>query len=260
MAVIKAPQQTHDAIIAYENLALDATSITGTAPDTGFALANLFNYFTFDGYKPNASGTANVDITLSASAPCDYFAFYNQDLFEYGGTIKLQYWDGGGWVDCFSAYTPVDNSPQLITFTEVNSDQYRIVFDSPTAAILSCASFGKSLPIPYGLATSFASPHNGQQYVDISNISESGNFIGRSTYKEAVEFSVSTELLEYDWFRANWRPFMRHLERRPFWFKWSDTTYTDEAVFCWNNGKQSTPVFTGSQFMSFSLSLKGLVS
>ena len=229
MSVIQAPQQTHDAYFAYDNLALNALAITGTTPASGYPIANLFNYFTFDGYKPDTSGASNVDVNLSAANACDYFAFYNSNLADNGGSIVLQYWNGAAWVDCFAPYSPTDNAPQLFIFAEVSSDQYRILIDSTPASIVSVVSFGKSLPVPYGLTTSFASPHNAQQYRNRTNESETGNFIGRSVRKEAVPFTVSTELLQYDWMRDEWRDFLRHLERRPCFFKWSNTTYTDES-------------------------------
>ena len=261
MQVIRALDQVHDAFIAYDNLALSATAITPITEQVGYEAVNLFNYFTYDSYKPVNTGTGAVFIELGSAQACDYFAFYNQDYYLNSGTIDFEYWDGASWVGLIGGpYSPTDNSPQLFIFDEVSSDEFRIVIDSPVISALSCASFGKVLPIPFGLDTSFNSPHNSQQYHDTTNTSETGNFIGRSVYKEAIPYQISTELLQYDWFVDNWRPFTRHAERRPFWFKWSDTSYTDESVFCWTDGRVPTPSQTDAHFMSFTLPLKGLVS
>jgi len=257
--VVRALQQVHDPIIAFDNLALSASSITASSEEAGFNSANLFNYFTFDGWKPSAGGAQYVEIQLPNASPCDYFAFYNQNIFEDAGEIKLQYWDGSTFSDIVT-FSPLDNSPQLITFTEVTADLFRVSVTSTNPAIISCVSFGKYLSIPFGLETSFNSPHNAQHYFDKSNESETGNFIGRSVVKRAASFTIATQLLEYDWFREYWRPFIRHAERRPFWFKWSNSTYSDESVYCWNDGEIATPTPTGPHFMSFTIALKGLVS
>lgn len=261
MTVISAPQQLHDAYIAWQNHVLDAVSVTGPAAEPNYPVSSMFNYFTFDGFKPVSAGVSNVDITMTAPVNCDYFAFYNTDLFENSGSILLQYFDGAVFVDCFTAIAPTDNSPQLILFPEVSSDQFRIVIDSPvTASIVSAVTFGQVLQIPNGLGLSFNSPQNSQQYKITSNQSETGNFIGRSVRKEASPFNIGTELLQYDWFVANWRPFLRHAERRPFFFKWSDSTYSDESVFCWTEETINDPQWIDQHFMSFELALRGLVS
>jgi len=259
MELIRAPEQVHDAIIAYNNAASNAVSVTASSEDGDNFAANLFNYFTFDAWQPSAGGVQTVDVQLAAPVDCDYFAFYNQNIFSDGGSLSLQYFDGSVFVDLVT-YTPTDNSPQLLTFTPVNADLFRIVLNSTNPTAISAASFGLSLTIPYGLDIGFNSPHNAQQYSDVSNISETGNFIGRSVFKEAISYSVSTQLLQYQWFIDNWRPFLRHAERRPFWFKWSNSTYTDETVYTWNDGKIPTPTPTDPHFISFTLPLLGLVS
>lgn len=258
--VTRAPQQTHDALIAYSNAATTATSITATSTDGDNVASNMFNGFTFDGWKADAAGTQHVQINFTAPVTVDYFAYYNTDASENGATIKFQYSSGGGFVDAVSIL-PIDNSPQLSTFAPVSATAFRVVIENATSAtMISVASFGEFLPIPFGLENSFNSPHNSQQYSNITNASETGNFIGRSVRKQSSDFTVSTRLLQYDWFIQNWRPFIRHAERRPFFFKWSNSTYTDEAVYCWTVEKIQTPVFTDEHFMSFSLDLKGLVT
>lgn len=259
MTVIRAGQEIHDAYIGYENLASEAITLAGTAPAAGFAFANLFNWFTYDGYKSGSSGVSNVDVTLSGAKTCDYFAYYNTDLHDNGGNIRLQFWNGAIWVDSFAAHSPTDNAPFFIKFAQVSSDKYRIVIDSTPASIVSVVSFGNVTPIPYGLSSNFNSPHNAQQYKNITNESETGNFIGRSVRKGATPFNVSSELFEYDWMISTWRPFLRHLERKPCFFKWSDTTYTEESVFCWSEPDIATPSYSDGHFLNIDLSLRGLV-
>jgi hypothetical protein len=256
--VIRAPEQIHDPLIAYDNAARLATSITASTTDGDNVAANLFNSFTFDAWKPDAGGSQFVQVDFVSPVTVEYFAFYNTDAADNNATLKLQY-DAGGYVDAAS-YTPTDNSPQILTFAPVTSTSFRIVVDCATPCAISVASFGELLRIPFGLEISFLSPHNAQQYKSISNTSETGNFIGRSVQKQSTPFSISSRLLEYDWFVANWRPFIRSAERRPFFFKWSDTTYTDESVYCWTNDAIATPAQTDDHFLSFSLELRGLVS
>jgi hypothetical protein len=256
--VTRAPEQIHESIICYDNILKDASTITASFSSAGNPGA-AFNWFTFDGYQAVNNSENFIIIEFSQVRAVDYFAFYKTNAATIGSTITLQYEATPGNFSDIITVTPANESPQLVTFNAVNSDKFKIVFSAGSAPLfLGVASFGEALRIPFGLETTFNSPHNAQQYEIISNQSETGNFIGRSVRKAATPFNVSTNLLEYDWFVTNWRPFLRHIERRPFFFKWSDNFYNDETVFSWSAEKIATPVYTDNNFMSFSLDLFGL--
>ena len=257
MTVLRAPEQVHDAYVGWNNLGEGAT-ITTDSEAVGFDAANVADYFTWDFWKPSTGGTHYIEFQLAAAMPCDYVSVYAQDVHEQGGTVKLQYWNGAAFVDAAS-FVPDNAAPIFLLFNEVISDRFRIEVTAANPALLGVAMFGKSMIVPHGLKQGFASPHNAQLYRDVTNESETGNFLGRSVRKEAVEFSFGTELLEYDWFISDWRPFLRHAERKPFFFKWSNTTYTNESVWCWLSNRVSTPAFDDAHFSSIEIPCKGLV-
>ena len=257
MTVLRAPEQVHDAYIGYDNLGESAT-ITTDSEASGFSAANVSDYFTYDFWKPDTGGTHYIEFQLATASACDYFAMYAQDAHLQGGTVKLQYWDGVAFIDAVSM-VPSDGAPVFVLFTEISSDRFRLEVTAINPACVGVVMFGKAMPIPYGLKQGFASPHNAQLSRDVTNESETGNYIGRTIRKEAVPFSFGTELLQYDWFISDWRPFLRHAERKPFFFKWSNTTYTTESTWCWLSGRVSTPSFDDAHFSSIEVPCKGLV-
>ena len=266
MTVIRAVEQTPDTFIAYNNIMIDSNAVAFSATNTtaGFPATNILNYFSFDGFKPDDTLTScEIETTLQWNRDIDYIAIYNTTLNETNSTIELQHRTGGIWYTLVAPFSVNDdNAPTIKTFTKTSVVNFRILIDGYAVGdppIISVISVGAILPLENGLATSFASPYNAQRYESITNESESGNFIGRSVRKKAAPFTIETQLLQYDWMVDNWRDFVKHAERRPFFFQWSHTDYPDESIFCWTENNISTPTFDDSHFMTMSIQAKGLV-
>ncbi len=256
MTLVNTTEQKHESLIGWQNLGLDADSIVASTPNADHPASNLINYHQFD-YFLSAMGLVTVDFTLPASADCDYFAMYGVD-FSTNPTIAFQYFDGLAYQDLVTL-TPDSSDVVFEKFATVNATQFRLSINSPTdPTAIAMISFGKALVVPNGLAQGFESPHNAQQYRDQSNVSSQGIFLGRSVRKQSIPFEIATELVTYDWFIANWRPMLRHVERRPFFFKWSNNFYPSESVFAWTDGNIGTPRFTDTHFKSFSLQCRGV--
>ena len=151
---------------------------------------------------------------------------------------------------------PDDDSPIMVTFPEVTGSKFSFLFP-PFASVpeVAVAGIGKAAQITNGLKAGFEQPRNGWDYKTTNNISEMGVFLGRTRRKQAVNFNISTDGVDYDWLVDPWRELRDELLKHPFWFSWSHRY--DETVFAWTQGQQSTPSFEDQHWSKWSISAAG---
>lgn len=166
-------------IVGYENL-LENGAVVASSENADFPVENLFDWRTSDFFKPATFGTINIDLTLSGADAADYFAFYGHDLYDHGGTIKLQYHNGSSYVDCFSAITPTDNKPQLVTFSSQSATLWRVVITCTTVFSIAVVSFGARMTMERDLYIGWTPPKFGRATQLIDSTSDGGQFLGRS--------------------------------------------------------------------------------
>lgn len=89
------------------------------------------------------------------------------------------------------------------------------------------------------------------------NVTEEGQFAGRSVIRRGVVGAWTWQHLDKDWVRRKLYPFILAAEERPFFLLWRPETFPDEAVYCWTEGAPA-PVNMGlSGYMSFTLEAAG---
>lgn len=258
MSVVRAAAQDHGTYVLWNNVAESATVTTSSETTNGSAL-NAIDYYMADYWIPSSGGTHYIEFQLPSAQPVDYFFFYRQDIHSQGGTVKLQFWDGATFVDLVST-VPGGTEPEAHFFSETASDRFRVEVSSANPWRLGIVMFGKAMEIPNGLSQGFASPFNASETTNRTNETEAGNYIGRNTVKRAIPFSFGSELIEYQWLIDNWRPFVKHIEKKPFAFVWSRNVYSDEVAYCWSAEVIETPSFDDTHFSSFEVECRGVIS
>lgn len=250
---------TSAARLGFENL-LENGTVVASSEAAGFPVANVYDWRPSDFFKPASIASAvNITLTLSVADGADYFAFYNHNLHLTGGTIKLQWWNGSSWVDCFGAITPTDNSPRFISFTAQSSTQWRVVITATSIFSIACISFGTQLALEYGMYLNWTPPVLARDTKVINSQSDSGNFLGRSIISTGIKSSIILQGASDAWVRASWMPFVRHAEQKPFFFIPNITAYPLEAVFCWVEGQVPVPAHTNYGFMGVTVPIKGMI-
>lgn len=247
-----------NARLGYDNL-LEKGSVAASSQNPSFPVQNAYDWLTCDYFKPAASGTVYVEVSLTAPASADYFAFYGHDLYLRGGTIKLQYYNGTTYVDCFAAITPTDNRPQMVTFTSASSTKWRVVFTCTSVFSIAVISFGAQLPLERGIYLGWTPPRFSRATQIIDSMSDGGQFLGRSIIANGVTGSLVLNYATDAWMRASWLPFVRHAERKPFFFVPDIANYPDEAVFAMMDGNMAAPSQTGFGYMSGTFAIRGMV-
>lgn len=248
---------TSNARIGYVNL-LESGTVVASSEDAGFPVANSYDWLTSDFFKPSGGGTINITLTLGSPASADYFAFYNQNLYSLSGTIKLQYWNGSTYEDCFSAVTPTDNKPVFVSFDSQTSTQWRVVIVCASVFSIACISFGPQMALEYGMYMDWTPPALGRSTSLLNSLSDGGAFLGRSIIANGVKTSIDVKASDA-WMRSTWLPFVKVAEKRGFFFIPDLVGQPTEAVFAWTEGDIPAPRHVNYGYMSVSVPIRGLV-
>lgn len=251
---------TSNARLGYVNL-LSSGSVVASSADVDFPVANAYDWLTSDFFKPAAGGTTNIDLTLATAASADYFAFYNSDLAGLSGTIKLQWWNGTAYVDCFSAISPGDNAPKMVAFGAQTSTKWRVVISCASVFSIACIAFGPQLSLEYGMYLGWTPPPFGRKTQTVTSVADGGNFLGRSVVAKGVSSTIELQYASDTWMRSNWLAFVRHAEQKPFFFVPDIVKHPEDAVFCWvpDGGSIPAPQQTQYGHMGASIPIQGLV-
>ncbi len=70
-------------------------------------------------------------------------------------------------------------------------------------------------------------------------------------------FTIKQDQVSPDWIRQFWPALVRHIEARPFFYRWDDD-YPEDTVYAWVDGKVSPPRYSSPLYMSFEIKCRGL--
>jgi hypothetical protein len=244
--------------VCYDNL-LERGTVTATSEHADYPVKNCYDGNTADFFRPAASGTVNIDLTLANAASANYLAFYAQDLFQNGGSIKLQYHNGSGYVDASDTASPADNSPRVIFFDSKTATLWRVVISCSAIFNIGVLAFGAYLPLRYGMYRGWTPPILARANKLLNNISDSGAFLGRTIISKGSQTSFVLQYASDGWVRDSWLPFMKYAERKPWFWVPHFRKYPTEAAFCQVEGDLTPPQHTHPGFMGCSFQVRALV-
>lgn len=251
--------------IGYKNLFTEtAGTVTVSTEDTagGFYKENAYNWLGYDEWKPTATGASWLRVSFGSARLANYMAVWGHDLADHASQVKPQYsTDGAVWIDAAAEVIPADNNTLYFAWDDVNASHWRILVTSATTIpVIAGVQIGEALRLPHGVEVGFAPP----SLVPIHEVktarSELGVFIGGSTISRGIVGQLALDLLDPDWVRTEWIPFINHLQYpKPFVFSWNYETYATEVVLGWakDRSRISPPVYSHAKFMSVALSFEG---
>lgn len=248
---------TTQAVIFYDNVFTEGT-LTASSETADGAAENAVDGFTFDAWEPNQSGFATLQVQLGAAASCDYLAIHAHTLSSVGGTIELQGSNNGSsWVSVAGPFSPTTNGPVVWQFTSASYSYWRIVMTA--TATLGVLQAGVATVLPFGKYVGERPPTLNRIVRKVSQVSEGGQFIGRSIIREGVEYTITQDYVTPEWVRSTWEPFIEHAERRPFFYAWRVDDYPAEIAYLWSIGDPEVNVATVTYY-SVSLPCAGQVN
>ena len=173
--------------------------------------------------------------------------------------IKAWY-DSGKTTDLATVGLPAhaDDRPVMTLVRKATSHKFRLRFVGQSTPVVGVIYMGKALEMARPLYGGHTPINLARTTVIRPNISERGQFLGRSIIRSGASGSWTWNNLPAAWVRKHLDPFIEAVRTLPFFSLWRPATFPGEAAYCWTSGDQA-PVNTGTRnLMSFGLDAQGL--
>lgn len=238
------------ALIGYENLLKNSSS-----PDAKV----MINPDTWERFRPIAI-LNEVKFQLNASAEIDFIAIAAHNFATHDDGLEIEFHYAttiGGSKILIDSMVPDNNGAMMLTFDALDAAEIIIRFTPSTlGAEIGIISTGKLLRMPrniYGghspISLSAKTSYN-------STMSETGQFLSREITSQGSTGSFSWKLLNPDWYRSTFQPFVVSAKTKPFFIKWRPDMYSNEVAFGHTTGDiKPSNMGGGHTLMSVSFSM-----
>jgi hypothetical protein len=256
--------------IGYDTI-LTVTNVTASAEETGFPATALANPLTYDRWRApvlgDSSGLTYIYIDAGSAVTLDYLGIASHNLGTIGAALTLYGNSVAGltgspvtlavvssiatdapFIESFTAgayrYYTIAINPGAVTVTE--SIDIGVLFLGAAMQFERCI-MGQHAPINYNRKTEFN-----------INISDNGQFLGRSITRQGYETSVSFNMITGAWGRATFQPFVKYARTKPYFWQWNPTTYPSEVAYVHTDGDIGIQYTGDRTLMSANWTMKGL--
>ncbi len=218
--------------IGYENLLIATTAVTGN-PE------NVLTPSTYDKYRPTI-GLKTVKYQMSVSALIDYvgIAAHNFGTHDDGIDITIKYATSvGGSLTTLGTITPTDNnSAVMFRFNAVTAIEVVLVFTTTTnGAEIGVLYSGKELEMMRPMYSGYSPATLSSKDVFTPQMSDGGQFLGKQLVRKGFATEANFRHLTYDWYEAEFQPFVIHAKTLPYFWAWNLEEHPDEIVYGWTN-------------------------
>ena len=215
--------------------------ITASTTDADFFADGPDNSLTYEKWKPTAL-PADWEADYGANVTVDYCVIGAHTLGTDGCNIKVQKWDGvSAWVDIIGTTAISTDEPIMAIFAPVTIDELRVRVTSGTSnPEIGVIKFGSFLQMARPIYGGHSPMNMGRQTTMRQNISETGEWLGRTKQRTSLRGSFAWQHLSATWVRANWPLFQKSIETEPFFIAWRPDTF-DDVSLCWSD---ATPIPT----------------
>lgn len=249
--VITAITPLRNSRIGYESITFGKTPVASST-EAGFsALAPLYPT-TYEYWKPSAM-PATWAIDNGTEAMCDYAGVVG-DI--EGTTIQVQSSnDNSTWTTEVEGVAT--KKVAMFLFQPVGQRYWRIRFVNGAPKV-SVIYIGLALTMQRSIYAGHTPITLSRQTEYSNNMSEGGQYLGRSIIRNGVTTGAAYQHLTADWYRANFDPFVKAARERPFFFAWRPDAYPEEVGFVWTSA-DIRPQNTGPRdFMAVSFNMTGI--
>lgn len=209
-------------IIGYQNILEGGANIT--ASDGAENADNVLTYDTSRRFT-TLGGSSSLRITPATPGVCDYIALAGLN-FGSGGSLDVYVSFTASGTDYLKVGDGVvsdgRSTAALLSFEEQTVADILIEFSGGavghTVANVAC---GKKLAMERAQYQGVTPTSLSSKTRITPAKSESGQFLNRDIISSGVEFSASFRHLSDQWYRANFEPFTRHAQRKPFYYQWN---------------------------------------
>lgn len=243
-------------LICWQQL-VTVSSIAATSEESGYPATNLANPATHLGWR--ATSTALQDLTVSSlSMPISYIAIAKHNLGSAQCPVQVDVADPTYRTVAGPVLLP-DDTPAIFVFPEATPTDARLRIDTgseaPRVSVLYC---GNALQVERRIYANHTPLKYAREIDVMSGLSESGNFLGRIVTRERRAAPVKFSLIDPDWYRENFDPFLISAKESPFFFAWRPATYPREAGFAWLTNDPKPVPEPPSNLVGIELQLAGI--
>jgi hypothetical protein len=246
--------------LTHSRIGIDNIARTGTVDASsaavGFPASAAANPLTYEFWKPT-SVPAWFRVDAGAPVTVDYVGIASHNLGSAGSTVTVQRSsDNDTWVDVV-ATVPTNNSPIMFLFAGVSARYWRVLVtgNSPTIGVIN---IGKVLEMQRAAYAGINPIDLSRRTVIRPNVSEGGQWLGRSVIREGSATSVGFRHLTNAWYRANFDPFVEEARSYPFFFAWRPEGYPDSVGYVWTQSDIVPTTMGIKDFLEVGLDLEGL--
>jgi hypothetical protein len=237
----KALPDYYDLPLNYARIYYDNTLLNGLASATSDDLksANMLTPSTYDKWRPAANPS---DCTLiGTSQLCDYVAIAAHNLS--GSTVVINVSNGGALTEVYNSVVP-SNIPLLVRFTEGTYDRVFIEISGTTTAEIAVVYLGKELVMMRPIYSGYSPATLSSKDVFTPQTSDGGQFLGKQLVRKGFNTSASFSHLTYEWYEAEFQPFVLHAKKYPYFWAFNLLEHPSEVVYGWTN-QNITPSLMG---------------
>lgn len=243
--------------IGYQSL-LAASMVTATSEAAGFPASALVNGLTYDQWRPTAL-PATLDVDLGEAKDCDYMGIAAHNFATIGATVTAEYsTDGGSTWTTVSEFSPGDNNPIMLIFDTITARYWRLVVDAPSGTLqMGVLYLGEALAMQRSIYGGVSPITLARRTEYNSNISDSGQWLGRTIVRKGSTASFEWRHLTADWYRENFDPFVKAARTTAFFIAWYPSKYPGEVGYCMTTGDVRPSNMGVSNLMSVSIQCEG---
>jgi len=174
-------------------------------------------------------GADNATVSMASAQVCDYIGIAAHTLSGIAVTVETSATSGGALTTRYSA-TPTDNRPIIIDLADLSIFDVKITVGGACEVGVIYAGnllemerpiYGGHSPLLLNKATEYQ-----------SNMSDSGQFLGRQIIRKGAQAPFVWRNLTADWVRSDFEPFILAAQTRPFFMQWRPDIYATEIAFC----------------------------
>lgn len=244
---------TH-ARIGWQNLARGA-SIAASTTASGYTATGASLPDTYQFWQPTAlPATWRAD--LGSAQAVDYCGVAAHDLATQGATLIVESsTNDSTWTER-GRVTPSDDSAIMVLFPSVSARYWRVQITGSTMPTIGVIHFGAALAMTRPIFGGVTPSGLARVTTIRPNISEGGQWLGRSIERKGYQFSASWRHLAPSFVRGDFDTFVKAARSYPFFFAWRPS-YVGDCIYASADGDIVASNMGLRDFMEVSIDMTG---
>ena len=254
-------QNLNHARIGINRITTRDNLIASTASEPGFPAISVTNPLTYEAWRPLTFPIIQHSLTFDAgkAVSVDYLGIAAHNLGTNGVTVALLSSPDNIVYTKEIEFVPGSDRAIMALIGLKERRFWRVTLDNVAfGTFLSVVYIGRVLEMERAM-------YGGHSPIVLSritsirpNVSETGQFLGRSIIRKGFRSNFAWKHLTPDWYRNNFDPFVQLARKRPFFITWRPARFPDEVVYAWTNDDISPTNMGIGGLMEVSFSAEGL--